>query len=161
MNEWEVAKTKTADDVRTRRARTSEERLVLFDALRRDTFAVQLLHVEGSINDAARSQEEGAQDEFFDGVGVGAWGVEHGDTLLGHELDLAVVGASSAAGNGASAQRHIFGSELVGTQDDGLAVFVVVADVVLVARKLPEANRRNLVECLDAQLGAGGHVAAQ
>ena len=73
-----------------------ERLLALFDLLV-DVVAFERLHPIDALDDLAAAEDEAAQHQFFDGVGVGAGGVEHANALLGHLVDGDVV--DSCAGS--------------------------------------------------------------
>mmetsp|Transcript_27202 Transcript_27202/g.68078 ORF Transcript_27202/g.68078 Transcript_27202/m.68078 type:complete len:255 (-) Transcript_27202:343-1107(-) len=139
----------------------SEHRLVRLDALG-DLFVVaalllvdDVIDVVVALDDATAGQEQAAYDELFDGVGVGAGGVKHGDATLGHLLDRDVVGASAAAHNAAHRGRDVLHLQLLRAEHNGHCRSrkgsVVAGHTVLALGVLVKSHGRDCVVRLDGE----------
>ena len=89
--------TKTNDGERLARNFTpTKQGLVLFNTLLGQTLLAQLAHVIDAIDDASTAQKQAANDEFHDGIGIGARRVEDGNAELRHACHGNIVGTRAA-----------------------------------------------------------------
>ena len=114
----------------------------------------------GCRDEVARGDEQARQDQLLDGVGVGAGGVEHGDTALGELVHRDVVGAGAGAGHGQD--RVLDGGvvELGRAHQEGVGLLYGAADLVELVGQAGQARPGDGVESADAELvigAAGGH----
>ena len=83
-----------------------------------------------AVHDAARCEQQGADRQLLDGVGIGARGVEHHDTRLGALLDRDIIDARTCARNGEQlgVQGHLM--QLCRAHHDGVGHCHILADGV-------------------------------
>ena len=112
-----------------------------------------------ALDDASGGQQQRADDELLDGVGIGAGRVEHRDAQLRHLGDGDVVGSRTAAHDAAHGGRHLLRLEGVRAQHDGHGrrgqLVELAGDSVLAGREALEPDGADGVECLDGEGGAG------
>eukprot|EP00951_Prasinocladus_malaysianus_P003123 scaffold22153_cov41-Prasinocladus_malaysianus.AAC.1 len=72
-----------------------------------------------ALNDPTGGQQQGADDQLLDSVGIRAWSVEDGDSELGHAVHWDVVHAGATAGDAADCLGHLALLQLVGAKHDG------------------------------------------
>ena len=112
-----------------------------------------------ALDDASRGQQQRADDELLDGVGIGAGRVEDRDAQLRHLGDGNVVGSRTAAHDAAHGGRHLLGLEVVRAQHDGHGrrgqLVELAGDSVLAGREALEPDGADGVERLDGEGGAG------
>ena len=101
---------------------TTEQSLVLLDALPGLSALSKGLHVVNTINDATGTKKHTAKDKLLHSIGVGTGGVEYRDAQLGHASDGDVVGASTAPGDGADTDVDLGLLQLVRAEEDGMRV---------------------------------------
>ena len=104
------------------------------------------VHVPGA-------QQHGAQHQLLHRVGVGTGGVEHGDTRLGTAVQGNVVHTHARPGNGQQTGGEFVVQQFGGADQDAVGIGLAVTDGVAFGIELAQAQRRNLVECLDAVHG--------
>ena len=134
---------------------TTEQSLVLLDALPGLSALSKGLHVVNTINDATGTKKHAAKDQLLDGIGVGTGSVEDGDAQLGHASDGNVVGAGTATGDGTDGVGDLLLLELVAAKKDGVGVGGIRAvgtDVELVLVEALQPDGADLVEALDLEL---------
>jgi hypothetical protein len=85
------------------------------------------------IDQTTTAQEQSAQHQFFHGIGIRAGCIEYGNAEFCHSRYGNVVGAGSAAGDGADRDVDFGFLEFVRTEEDGVGVVfgVVFGDFVV------------------------------
>ena len=101
-------------------------------------------------DDAAAAQKHAADDEFLNGVGVGAWGVEDDDALVGAAIQRDVVHASAGTGDGQQILGELRVVQLHAANQHAVG-FLQRVDQAVVAGQLVGALLRDVVETMDAR----------
>ena len=128
---------------------TGELGLVLLHGLGGVGIVLQGVHPLDTAHDVTGGQQEGADGQLLDAVGVGAGGVEDHDALGGALVQRDVVDTRARAGNGQQLGVEIHVQHIGGTNHDALGGGHVGADIVEGGVQLVGADLGDLVEQLN------------
>ncbi len=98
------------------------------------------------LGDVAGRQEHAGDDQFLDRVSVGAGGVEHGYTALGHVGDGDVVDAGAGATHGLDRLRDLPVVHVGGTHQYRIRTRDLGGHLVLVPRQAVEAGNGDVIQ---------------